>query len=431
MALKADGSVWTWGWGRFGESGTGELGSNIKTTPVRVKGGESGSNYLTDIVVVLIGKTHSMALKSNGSVWAWGMNRRGELGNGTKDHALTPVQVKGANGNGHLTNIVAVAAGKMYHSIALKSDGSVWAWGDGGAGQLGDGTSGQNVYSAIPVRVKGGESGSNYLTDIVAVSAGFDCSIALKSNGSVWSWGWNTSGQLGDGTSGTSLNPYLIRAYPVQVKGANGNGHLTDIAAVTAGEFHSMALNSDGSVWAWGNNSAGQLGNGMSGGNANKSTPVEVSAQLLKLNYATIIDKNTAIPIEVFDKNNPMPSVIRIKANQKFKVDRSRITKYPGFNLIYDSTPVDPSKASFEIMDGRIAAATSGGEVVSTGTAYGYTQLVIKEADSGFVRVIPIGVMPERAVAVPQVALGGHCIALKSDGSVWAWGLNIYGQLGE
>ena len=147
MALKADGSVWTWGWGRFGESGTGELGSNIKTTPVRVKGGESGSNYLTDIVVVLIGKTHSMALKSNGSVWAWGMNRRGELGNGTKDHALTPVQVKGANGNGHLTNIVAVAAEKMYHSIALKSDGSVWAWGDGGAGQLGDGTSGQNVYT--------------------------------------------------------------------------------------------------------------------------------------------------------------------------------------------------------------------------------------------------------------------------------------------
>ena len=440
MALKADGTVWTWGrndYGQIGDGTSAAISSNPhhkKVFPVQVKGA-NGIWKLTDIVAVAAGDSHSMALKSDGSVWTWGNNNDGQIGDGTAStkpndpnyKKVLPVQVMNSDGNGYLSDVVYVAPGD-YYSMAIKSDRSVWTWGNNRYGQIGDGTApaspdDPNYKKVRPVQVKGA-NGNGYLSDIVA-SAGKDHSIALKSDGSVWTWGLNRFGELGDGASGDDSS----KVTPVQVKGAGGSGYLTDITAVAAGYYCSMAIKSNGSVWAWGSNGQGQLGDGTT---TARTTPVEVSAQPLKVDYASIIDRNAGVPIEIFDENNPMPPVIRIKANQKFKVDRSKITRYPGFNLIYDSTPVNPSKTSFEITDGRIAAATSEGEVVPTGTAYGCTQLIVKDTESGIIRVIPIGVMPEGRVAVPQVASGeSYNIALKADGTVWAWGCNEYGQLGD
>ena len=215
-------------WGT-GYNGSGQLGDG---TTIDHSGPESENSPLTGVTAVSGGYLHSLALRSDRTVWAWGMNAYGQLGDGTTVRRLTPVQVPG------LTDVVAVAAGAL-HSLALKSDGSVWAWGWNGYGQLGDGT---RVLRLRPVRVPG-------LTGITAVSAGYYHNLALRSDGSVSAWGWNVVGQLGDGSVGDRLLPRPV----AWIRGAT---------AVSAGALHSLAVASDGSVWGWGWNGYGQLGDG-------------------------------------------------------------------------------------------------------------------------------------------------------------------------
>ena len=234
LALKSDGSVWAWGYNVYGQLGDGTTIS--RTTPVQVNG-------LSGIVALGAGGDHSLGVKSDGSVWAWGYNLLGQLGDGTTTDRLTPVRVSGLSG------VVAVAAGAN-HSLALKSDGSVWAWGSNGWGQLGV----TGTDRPTPVQVSG-------LSGVVAVDADSVNSLALKSDGSVWAWGSNLYGQLGDGSTTSS------RSMPVQVSGLSG------AVAVSAGYYHSLALKSDGTLWAWGDNDTGQLGDG---GSVSRSRPVRV-----------------------------------------------------------------------------------------------------------------------------------------------------------
>ncbi|MFH1321674.1 MAG: T9SS type A sorting domain-containing protein [Bacteroidota bacterium] len=235
LAVKADGMVWAWGNNFNGQLGDGT--TIMKTIPIQVSG-------LTDVIAVAAGSSHSLALKDDGTVWAWGYNGRGQLGDGTTINRHTPVQIVGPGGTGFLTDIIAISAGWMY-SMALKSDGTVWAWGSNSYGELGDGT---NTPRYTPVQVIG-------LTDIIAInSKGFGNyhSMALKSDGTVWTWGLNNFGQLGDGTT-------INKKLPIQV-----GGGLTDVIAISAGFYHSLAVKSDGSLWGWGRNMNGQLGDGTS-----------------------------------------------------------------------------------------------------------------------------------------------------------------------
>ena len=144
-----------------------------------------------------------------------------------------------------LSDVVAIARGGV-HGMALKSDGTVWTWGPGGLGQLGRGSITSD--SSIPVQVRGFDGGG-YLSDVVAIAKGENHSLALKSDGTVWAWGHNIYGQLGDGTTTT-------RTTPVPVAG------LSNVVAIASGDWHSLALKSDGTVWAWGWNPVGQLGDG-------------------------------------------------------------------------------------------------------------------------------------------------------------------------
>jgi alpha-tubulin suppressor-like RCC1 family protein len=244
MALKDDGTVWAWGYNDYGQ-----LGDNTDTTrytPVQVLGPE-GSGYLTNITAISAGINRSKAHKDDGTVCAWGRNLYGAFGDNTITNRYTPVQVLGPGGSGYLTNITAISTGN-YHSTALKDDGTVWAWGYNFYGQLGDNTI-TNRYT--PVQVLGPE-GSGYLTNITAISAGSSHSMALKDDGTVWVWGYNDYGRLGDNTT-------TNRRTPVQVLGPGGSGYLTNITAIS-GASHSMALKDDGTVWAWGNNSNGKIG---------------------------------------------------------------------------------------------------------------------------------------------------------------------------
>jgi alpha-tubulin suppressor-like RCC1 family protein len=249
-----DGTVWAWGNDFNGQLGDGGTNTN-KNAPVQASG-------LTDVADVAGGNNHSLAVKSDGTVWSWGFNNRGQLGydpdpatTDTFENSGTPGQVSG------LTDVVDVAGGTS-HSLAVKSDGTVWSWGFNDVGQLGNGAT-SSTPNPIPVQASG-------LTDVVAIAAGSHHSLAVKSDGTVWAWGFNSQGMLGNGTSGTDTNSDV----PVQASG------LTDAADVSAGNFHSVALEGDGTVWAWGANNKGQLGhdpNPVTSGFEPSSTPSQVS----------------------------------------------------------------------------------------------------------------------------------------------------------
>jgi alpha-tubulin suppressor-like RCC1 family protein len=140
-------------------------------------------------------------LKSDGTVWAWGANSSGQLGDGTVTTRLTPVQVKNPSGTAFLTGIVAIAAGGP--SIALKSDGTLWSWGLNASGQLGDGTTTNRL---LPVQVVG-QSGSGVFTNAASIAASSNFTLAAKSDGTLWTWGFNGNGQLGNGTLVNSTTP--------------------------------------------------------------------------------------------------------------------------------------------------------------------------------------------------------------------------------
>jgi len=178
-------------------------------------------------------------------------------GNATYACSRTPIQVVG------LTNVVAVAAG-YWHSLALKSDGSVWAWGYNGNGELGDNTTTQRN---TPIQVHG-PNNVGFLSGMSAVVATDGDSHSLKSDGTVWNWGYNGNGNLGDNTT-------TVRRTPVEVHGPGNVGYLTGIIQLAGGDSHSLALKSDGTIWAWGNNIYGELGDGTT---TLRSTPVQTSS---------------------------------------------------------------------------------------------------------------------------------------------------------
>jgi len=238
---------------------------------------------LTDIVTVAAGYNNTLALRADGTVWSWGSNGQGEIGDGTRELRRAPVQVR------DLQRIRGIAVG--LHGLAVDDVGRVWAWGDNGWGQLADGTT-ERRLTPIPVlrlpvqaaAVAVNWSGTSFalatdgtvwewgrrrkpdlwsrsddtrvpqpvpgLSDITAIAAGSNHALALKRDGTVWAWGDNFDGQLG-GQHGDQASRWRV----ARVEG------LTDVIAVAAGTRHSVAVRSDGTVWCWGANTAEALGN--------------------------------------------------------------------------------------------------------------------------------------------------------------------------
>lgn len=224
LALRSDGTVWAWGNDKWGDLGNNDPNTNSSAVPIEVVG-PGGSGFLSGIVAIAGGDNYSMALKSDGTVWEWGKNTEGELGIGTSDsnNHLTPTEVLGPGGTGFLSGVTAIAGG-TYHSSAVRSDGTAWTWGADDLGELGDGDGTQQLEQNSPVQVVG-PGGTGFLTGVVAVGGGTEFGVALKSDGTVWAWGWNFYGTLGQGTSDGNAHPS-----PLQVLGAGGTGFLTGVA---------------------------------------------------------------------------------------------------------------------------------------------------------------------------------------------------------
>ncbi len=203
---------------------------------------------INNVVAIAAGGYHTVYLKSDGTVWASGYNGQGQLGDGTwTTSRLNPVQVIDAQSN-PLTNVVAISAGQ-HHTVYLKNDKTVWAAGANNDGQLGDGT---NTTSAYPTQVTNADDSA--FDEVVGISAGHDHTVYLKSNGTVWAAGDNYQGQLGDRTTTNRTNP-------VQV--TNGDGSVFNgVVGISSGGYHTVYLKSDGTVWGTGQNSAGELGDG-------------------------------------------------------------------------------------------------------------------------------------------------------------------------
>jgi alpha-tubulin suppressor-like RCC1 family protein len=251
-ALRGDGTVWSWGTGAFGQRGTGGCCAIVSPVPLRIPG-------LSDVTAIAGGYGTGYALRSDGTVWSWGDGQSGALGDGDDEsYSTVPVQVSGLE---HL-QITAIAAG-IVTGYALTSDGSVWAWGAGNVGQLGNGGTTNSLATQV-----------SQLSHVTAIAAGGSTGYAVVGNDTVWAWGDGSWGQLGDGQAGPSSRSLV--PVPVPVPG------LTGVTAIAAATFTGYALRADGTAAAWGEGHYGQLGNNttttISAGPVPVSLPTGVTA---------------------------------------------------------------------------------------------------------------------------------------------------------
>jgi alpha-tubulin suppressor-like RCC1 family protein len=235
LALRADGTVWSWGSGYHGQTGHGSNRTVCEPTQVTA---------LQGVTAISAGSQHSLALLADGTVWAWGQNGMGQLGDGTNESRNVPVKVP-------LMGVTKLGAGG-HHSLAVTVNGSVWTWGSDVFGQLGTGgigsvTCASNYYTTGPCRmlpaVVPGPAA------VTAVGGGAWHSLAATLDGALWTWGRNDGGQLGDGTRTDRSLPVRLAALPM-------------LRSVSGGTWHSVALDDSDRLWAWGDNSERQLGFG-------------------------------------------------------------------------------------------------------------------------------------------------------------------------
>ncbi|MGB8169262.1 MAG: choice-of-anchor tandem repeat GloVer-containing protein [Chthoniobacteraceae bacterium] len=250
-AIEPDGTLWLWGSNSNGQLGIGSSDGGQHPVPTQPAPG-------TTWVSVATGNIHTAAIRSDGTLWTWGYNFYGQLGDGTTTQRPSPVQV------GTDTNWVMVAAG-YFHTIALKADGTLWAWGYNSDGQLGNGVADGTTPHPIPTQVG---TATNWTH---VVSHGYHI-IAARSDGSVWGWGYNFYGQVGNGTTTT----------PVSTPGQIGTA--TNWSSIATGLYHTTAIRTDGTLWAWGRNLEGQIGDGTT---TNRSIPLQIGSAT---NWSTVAD---------------------------------------------------------------------------------------------------------------------------------------------
>ncbi len=448
-AVESDGTVWAWGGNSNGQLGQDNGVLPNSPTPVQVPG-------LSGIITIAAGQSHVLALESGGNVWAWGADSNGELGDNNTLDEFTPAKVKTNNPDAMdppLANIIAIGAGNA-HSLAVDNSGNVWAWGQDNQSQLGDR---QTSDESLPVKVQTQPNPDNtYLGNIVSVAGGQGHSMALDSSGNVWTWGSNfnspslnyKTGQLGYNTDTNTSS------FAQQVTG------VSSIIQISAGRFHSEALDDTGNVWTWGANDTGQLGNGSSDQNEH-DTPAQVSGlsnitAIAAGRYHTLAYNGTgASTFFSWGQNNVGQLGNRTTTNQSSATSpifpTSCIT--PNHGPAAGGTNVTISGTNFETgisvkFDGldatNIVIAPDNNSLTADTPAHAAGTVDVMVTNSGFP---PTSATEMQSFTYDSGGGGGggggsncgfttiatsflHNLAVKADGTVWSWGANEHGQLG-
>jgi alpha-tubulin suppressor-like RCC1 family protein len=399
-SLALDNSGHVWAWGN---NGYGQLGNANtapnSTTPVEVSG-------LSGIIAIAGGEVFSLALDSNGHVWAWGEGYEGELGNSSYT-TTSSVPIEVTNSSGVLGGITGIAC-EGNAGIAVRNDGTVWDWGKDDVDELGD-ESGTNSFVAKEVSIAG-----NPLTGITSVAGGTDYGMALTSKGNVWVWGDETDGYLGNGvSSGNTASP---NTGPIQVLNANG-GLLSGVTSLSSRGDHTLALRNDGTVWGWGQNNLGQLGTGAA--TTKSAFPVQVSnltnVQAVAAGYSHSVALKSDGSVWGWGDNND-DSEYGIGATVSSADLPNAVPNLSGI------TAIAGNKAHY-------LALTSSGAV------WTWNDVFLGEVSNGTTvtgSTLPVQVSGFSGVTVTALACGSYFnLALDNTGKVWSWGQNDYGQLGN
>lgn len=349
LLLKADGTVWAWGDNSNGQLGDGTYTDRHTPTPVRGLAGKT-------ITAIAAGQSFAVALDDTGKAWVWGDNNNGQLGrlNSTMVNSAVPVEIPALTGK----TITAITTGGA-HMLALANDGTLWAWGENYYGQLGlgytHGTSGGTYETPkqVPLDTLGGRT-------VTAISAGMNSTAVLADDGTLWDCGYEYFGLLGRTTATTSE----------QLLGqVTGVGDVT-IEEVAIGEYHMAVRDSNGDLWSWGSNSSGELGETLASGSYSLS-PGRVSA----------LEDETIIVVAAGSRNTAV-------------LDDAGTVWTSGRN-------------NYGQLGNGTTSTTGANYFPETSTLTGFS--AISTGKTNYM----------------------HMLGLKSDGTVWAWGYNSDGQLGD
>ena len=424
LALDSDGALYAWGSNAYGQLGNGTTTNSSVPVAVKIAGTPLAGKT---IVQIAAGANHNMVLTSDGAVYTWGWNYHGQLGNNTKTNSNTIVAVQTISTPIAGKKIVKIAAGQG-HSLALTDDGMVYAWGRNDTGQLGNNAT-TDAMLPVAVTVTGTPMSNK---TIVEIASGARHSLAIDSSGKVYAWGHNGSGQLGNNSTVNALTPVAVQAPAdkniIQVSGSGWLG------------ASSSALTSNGAVYSWGRGFDGQLGDGT---NNDSSVPVITTINLVD---------TPSTPTHVMAKPGDTTAIISWQA--PIVSGGQNIT---GYVLQYQAVGASSwttinvaAAATSHTITGltndqtyriRLAAKTTAG----TGD-FSNVVLVTPHAKPVITNISPaIGpvaggqnvtitgtnFMPKGKKIVQTANSNGYSLALSADGTVYTWGRNEYGQLGN
>jgi alpha-tubulin suppressor-like RCC1 family protein len=381
VAIDRYGKIWTWGQNNFGVLGINTTATASRRTPgsilgavktfCQIAGGSRGTNF---------------ALDQYGRAWTWGLNASGQVGDNTTTSRLTPVSVLGT-----VKTFCKISSGYQ-HSLAIDKNGRAWGWGNNASGQVGNNATGQLL---TPVSVLGA------VKTFCQISGGIDHSAGIDKNGRAWTWGLNSSGQLGD-------NSLTSRRTPVSVLGA-----VKTFCKINAGGNQTYAIDKNGSLWSWGNNAGGQLGDSTI---VNKCTPI-------------LIGGSTKTFCDVKGSNS---AALALDNHGDVWVWGNSVFGEFGQSVVFPRTPtsvVGVTKTFCEINTEAFfnIALTSGGRLWSWGNN------VNGELGNNTVTMVRTPVSVAGAVKTFSGITAGqnHSYAIDKSGRLWAWGSNVFGQLGD